>query len=91
MKSRRKLLEEIKSSGGEPYTSFANSFDGVKYAPMRTFPERLRTHAVRLNLTQSQLAAVLGVSPRTIWQWTQGKLPPVLTQEGAIARLEKMP
>lgn len=55
-----------------------------------TFPEQLRTHAVRLNLTQAQLAAVLYVSPRAVWQWLSGKVPHVLTQEGAIARLEKM-
>ena len=83
------------SNGGIPQGADAD-LDSQELALARLmdgigFPEQLRTHAVRLNLTQAQLAAALSVSPRAIWQWTQGKLPHVLTQEGAIARLENMP
>lgn len=55
-----------------------------------TFPNALKHHRKRLGLTQAELAAVLEVSPRAIWQWEKGELPHVLTQEAAIARLEKL-
>lgn len=42
-------------------------------------------------LTQSQAAKVCGVSPRTVWQWEQGKSTLAVTLEGAIARLKKQP
>lgn len=54
-----------------------------------SFPEQLKTHRERLGLTQAELALFLDVSPRAVWQWEKGKLPHVLTQEGAIARLSK--
>jgi DNA-binding XRE family transcriptional regulator len=54
-----------------------------------TFPEQLKTHRERLSLTQAELAAFLEVSPRAVWQWEKGELPHILTQEGALARLEK--
>ncbi len=54
-----------------------------------TFPEQLKAQRERLGLTQSELAAFLDVSSRAVWQWEQGTLPHVLTQEGALARLTK--
>jgi len=54
-----------------------------------TFPEQIRAQRERLGLTQAELAAFLDVSPRAVWQWEQGTLPHVLTQEGALARLSK--
>ena len=53
------------------------------------FPEQLKAQRDQLGLTQSELASFLDVSPRAIWQWEKGKLPHILTQEGAIARLSK--
>jgi DNA-binding XRE family transcriptional regulator len=55
-----------------------------------TFPEKLKTHRERLGLTQAELASFLDVSPRAVWQWEKGKVPHVLTQEGALARLAKV-
>ena len=54
-----------------------------------TFPDQLKTHRERLDLTQAELASFLEVSPRTVWQWEKGELPHILTQEGALARLTK--
>lgn len=54
-----------------------------------TFPEQLKAQRERLGLTQAELASFLEVSPRAVWQWEQGTLPHVLTQEGALARLTK--
>lgn len=54
-----------------------------------TFPEQLKTHREKLGLTQAELASLLDVSPRAVWQWEKGTLPHVLTQEGALARLSK--
>ena len=53
------------------------------------FPEQLKSHRERLGLTQAELALFLEVSPRAVWQWEKGKLPHILTQEGALARLTK--
>lgn len=52
------------------------------------FSEELKLEQARLKLTQSELAALLGVSPRAVWQWLQGKEPIPLTKEGALARLK---
>lgn len=54
-----------------------------------TFPDQLKTHRKRLDLTQAELASFLEVSPRAVWQWEKGELPHILTQEGALARLTK--
>lgn len=53
------------------------------------FTEKLKAQRERLGLTQAELAALLDVSPRAVWQWEKGMLPHVLTQEGALARLTK--
>ena len=53
------------------------------------FPEQLKAQREQLGLTQADLASFMDVSPRAIWQWEKGKLPHILTQEGAIARLSK--
>lgn len=52
-----------------------------------TFPDQLKAHRERLSLTQAELASFLDISPRALWQWEQGKLPHILTQEAALARL----
>ncbi len=53
-----------------------------------TFADQLKSHQQRLGLTQAELAAFLEVSPRVVWDWMNGKAPPKLTQEGALARLK---
>jgi transcriptional regulator with XRE-family HTH domain len=57
-----------------------------------TFPEKLRHHRQRLGITQSQLAEILGVSFGAVSKWERGlNLPAEIAQEGAVARLEKLP
>jgi transcriptional regulator with XRE-family HTH domain len=57
-----------------------------------TFPEQLRAHRQRLGITQSQLADLLGVSFGAVSKWERGlNLPAEIAQEGAVARLEKLP
>ncbi len=57
-----------------------------------TFPEKLRHHRARLGITQSQLAEILGVSFGAVSKWERGlNLPAEIAQEGAVARLEKLP
>jgi len=54
-----------------------------------SFAEELKAHQSRLKISQERLAELLDVSPRTVWKWLQGKEPLKLTQEGALARLDK--
>lgn len=54
-----------------------------------TFALQLRSERKRLRLTQAEMAALLDISPRALWQWEQGQDPLVLTQEGALARLKR--
>lgn len=55
-----------------------------------TFAEQLRAHRDRLGLTQAECAKLLSVSPRTLWDWEQGKVQPsAIKAEGALARLAK--
>jgi transcriptional regulator with XRE-family HTH domain len=53
-----------------------------------TFSERLKSARTRLGITQSEMAALLGVSARVYWDWESGKTEPAeITQEGAMARV----
>lgn len=54
-----------------------------------TFSEKIKSERERLGLTQAEAATLLDVSPRALWQWEQGQEPIALTQEGALARLER--
>ena len=54
------------------------------------FSTQLTRHKNRLSLSQKELATVLGVSPRKIWSWLNEPTEPGITEEGAIARLERM-
>lgn len=54
-----------------------------------TFAKELKAHQSRLKISQERMAEILDVSPRTVWKWLQGEEPLKLTQEGAIARLDK--
>lgn len=55
-----------------------------------TFPEKLLSERERLGLTQAGAAALLEISKSAIEKWEAGiKTPKPLTQEGAIARLQK--
>jgi DNA-binding XRE family transcriptional regulator len=56
------------------------------------FPEQLRAHRARLGITQTQLAEILGVSFGAVSKWERGlNLPAEIAQEGAVARVEKLP
>ena len=54
-----------------------------------TFHDQLKSHRKRLGWSQAKLSEFLEQSPRAIWQWEKGQVPHILTQEGAMARLEK--
>lgn len=56
---------------------------------MLTFSEILKEERLKSGRSQLQMANLLGVSPRAVWQWEQGKHPHLLTQEGVLARLTK--
>ena len=53
-----------------------------------TFTEKLKSEQKRLKLTQAEIAALLDVSPRAVWQWLQGDEPIAIAKEGALARLK---
>lgn len=56
--------------------------------PEMKFLEKLKSHRVRLGLTQDEMALALSTPPRTYWEWEHGKTePPAIAQEGALARL----
>tara|TARA_R110000772_G_scaffold33614_1_gene81763 strand:+ start:422 stop:598 length:177 start_codon:yes stop_codon:yes gene_type:complete len=55
-----------------------------------TFSAILTQHKNRLRLSQKELATVLGVSPRKIWSWLNEPTEIGITEEGAIARLERI-
>lgn len=54
-----------------------------------SYAEELKSEKQRLGLTQAELAALLDVSPRAVWQWLQGDEPIAIAKEGALARLRK--
>lgn len=57
-----------------------------------TFSRQLKAEAIRLDLTRAQLADLLGIPLRTLQDWIAGNtVPPAITQEGAIARLQARP
>ncbi len=54
-----------------------------------TFPQKLQSERLRLNLTQVQAAQLLGISASALGKWETGtKTPKALTQEGALARFK---
>lgn len=56
-----------------------------------TFSEKLRKERQRLNLTQSELAPLLDVSPSWVFKAESDlRAVHVLMQEGALARLAKL-
>ena len=66
-------------------------FDLTRFDPNpMTFAECIRLRRTELNLTQAAAAALLSVSRRTIQHWEDPRRPAphVLTQEGALARLD---
>ena len=52
------------------------------------FADKLKKEQKRLGLTQAELAALLDVSPRAVWQWLQGDEPNAVAKEGVLARLK---
>lgn len=59
---------------------------------MKTFAERLKSERKRLKLTQPQADTVLSCGKGQVAAWELGRnVPHELTQEAAIARLEKLP
>ena len=54
----------------------------------RTFGNRLRLRRLVLGWSQKEMAYMLDVSPRAVYQWETGKPPILLTQEAVDARLK---
>ena len=54
---------------------------------MSDLPEQIKAARLRLGITQSEAAAVCGVSSRAYWQWEAGKSTLDVTLEGALERL----
>ena len=50
--------------------------------------DQLKEARARLGLTQAEAAKVVGVSPRTIWQWESGR-PISITPEQALRKLQR--
>ncbi len=58
----------------------ARIIEFLGYDPLpqpESFPEKLKTHRLRLGLSQRKLAAKLGVDPSTIYHWELGSHKPV--------------
>lgn len=54
------------------------------------FQQQLAAEQKRLRMTQAELATVLGVKPRAVWNWLNRKMRlPAVLMEGVVARLEK--
>lgn len=52
------------------------------------FSQKLKDEQKRLVISQAEMARILGVSPRSVWQWISDKASPLeVTQEGVMARL----
>ena len=47
----------------------------------------IRVHRKGLNLTQGQLALLVGVSPAMVAQWERGEFPPPVTRVEQMAEL----
>lgn len=58
---------------------------------MTKFGKTLTKEFQRAGLTQAAGAAVLGVEPRTLYNWIHTNPPLEITQEGALARLDQLP
>lgn len=56
----------------------------------KTFGAVLKEERERLDLTQTETAALLDIPFRTYWAWeNEESEPPTVAQEGALARLKK--
>ena len=56
-----------------------------------SFGEQILSGRSQLDLTQAQVAAILGVSIRTVWAWEESEVvPSELVQEAAISRLQRL-
>lgn len=55
------------------------------------FAAQLKAERQRLRLTQPEAAAALELKDRTYWEYENDKtVPPVIAQEGSLARLKKL-
>lgn len=57
---------------------------------LRWRPAGLATHRKRLGLSAANAAAIIGVSPLTVYNWESGKTRPRNSQMPAIDKLRKM-
>ena len=56
-----------------------------------SFANQLKQERQRLSLTQAEGAAILEVSKSALEKWEAGQAPKLLMQEGALARLARLP
>ena len=57
-----------------------------------TFSDQLKTAVQRSGLTQPAAADLLGIKPRTLWNWLHGKtVPHGYMQQGSLATLAAAP
>lgn len=54
-----------------------------------TFSDQLKQYRKQFSLNQAELAKFLEVSPRSVWKWENGVFPHILTQEGAIQKMNQ--
>jgi len=53
-----------------------------------TFAEQLKAAVARCGLTQPAAAALIGIKPRSLWNWLHGEtVPHRYMQEGSLAQL----
>ena len=74
-------------------TSRASSPSPVEAAPdraIRISPKSIKSHRRRLNLSQAQLAKLLGVSSASVAFWETGRSSPRGKNRQAIAQLRQM-
>jgi hypothetical protein len=58
-----------------------------------TFAKKLQQHQARLGFTDAKMGAALDVGESTFRAWRKGdplRMPPLISQEGALARLDKL-
>ena len=66
------------------------STDDADNVSIRVSPASIKKHRIRLQLSQAQMAKLLGVSSITILNWEQGKSKPRAGSKEAIAELRTM-
>lgn len=54
------------------------------------FSDIIKAKREKLGMTQTEMAAAIGVSPRTLWDWESGEEPDELKKVGVLSLLRKL-